>query len=181
MTTKSGVSTLNPYAESYIPLAKQDASRMSEEYKTVLEKVVAPDTCGTQKFPNSDDSKLKAQHIDDPPVIQPQDVNEIADKKFMDEEFEMDLAYLQMTFPSVSDQSLIDVYSANRGDLEAAVDMLSHLESYTLESADNLPDALDIGDAPSPALTGECSSVKARHVAGESSNSSDSADAAAPS
>ncbi|GMH12438.1 hypothetical protein Nepgr_014279 [Nepenthes gracilis] len=42
--------------------------------------------------------------------------------------FEMDLADLRMTFSGVSDQSLIDVYSVNWGDLEATVDMLSHLE-----------------------------------------------------
>ncbi|GAB4854177.1 hypothetical protein Ancab_022762 [Ancistrocladus abbreviatus] len=48
-------------------------------------------------------------------------------------------------------------------------------------SIDNLPDALDIGDVPAQASTGEWSSAKVTLVVGESSNSSDFADVAAPS
>lgn len=48
--------------------------------------------------------------------------------KSLDEETEMDLAYLAMTFPGVSEQSLADVYYANGCDMETSIDMLKHLE-----------------------------------------------------
>ena len=52
----------------------------------------------------------------------------MANKQIMDEEFNMDLEYLRMTFPGLSIESLLDVYMANNRDLEAAVDMLDQLE-----------------------------------------------------
>ncbi|GMH10822.1 hypothetical protein Nepgr_012663 [Nepenthes gracilis] len=178
---KPGQSTLNPYAESYIPLAKREVNGNNQDNKTMLEGNVAPDTNGNQTLPTTVDSKVNNQEIDHSGDIPSQNPLEMAENKLSDEEFEMHLAFLQMTFPDLSDQSLIDFYSANRGDLYATVDMLSHLESHTVDAADNLPDALDIGDVSGPISTGECSSAKVKHSVGESSNSSDSSSVAVPS
>lgn len=50
------------------------------------------------------------------------------EKRSSFEEQELDLAYLTAEFPGMSEQSLVDVYCANAGDLEASVDMLIQLE-----------------------------------------------------
>ena len=52
----------------------------------------------------------------------------MTEKHILDEEFEMNLTYLQMTFPGISDESLSNVYLANKGDLESTVVMLNQLE-----------------------------------------------------
>ncbi|KAM7493221.1 hypothetical protein LguiB_027830 [Lonicera macranthoides] len=54
--------------------------------------------------------------------------NEGTKKKVLDEEYDMDLAYVLMMFPSVYDESLSNVYKANNGDLEVIVDMLSEFK-----------------------------------------------------
>ncbi|CAK8532109.1 unnamed protein product [Lathyrus sativus] len=46
----------------------------------------------------------------------------------MDEEFDIDLEYLSMTYHGISDELLVDVYNINGADLDAAVDMFSQLE-----------------------------------------------------
>ncbi|CAM8879080.1 unnamed protein product [Rhodiola kirilowii] len=65
-------------------------------------------------------------------------------------QLEMDLAYLQTLFPSVSEQSLIDVYFVNECDLDAAYDMMSQLEHSDSVSLLGLPDSLEIGDVSEP-------------------------------
>ncbi|KAM7490329.1 hypothetical protein LguiA_033250 [Lonicera macranthoides] len=62
--------------------------------------------------------------------------NEGTKKKVLDEEYDMDLAYVLMMFPSVYDESLSNVYKANNGDLEVIVDMLSE---FKIPCMDNLP------------------------------------------
>lgn len=158
------ISTLNPHAESYIPLAKREVKNEDEGYKT------SPGEVG---HPVVDDLKLKGQQVDDPLGSPSQIPGQM--ESIMDEESEMDLAYLQMIFPGVSDQSLVDVYNVNGGDLEAAIDMLNHFES-----ADNPLDALDIEAAQKPIPSGECSSTKGLTVTGDSSSSSGSSDLAVP-
>jgi len=117
---KSSTSTLNPYAVSYVPLAQRELPNKEEDYHT-------PATEASYGHAVIDDQKLKGQQVDAPDGVPSENPHEM-DAKLMDEDSEMDLAYLQMTFPGVSDQSLLDVYNVNRGDLEAAVDMLNHLE-----------------------------------------------------
>ncbi|KAB2079558.1 hypothetical protein ES319_A05G012200v1 [Gossypium barbadense] len=75
-----------------------------------------------------------------------QNQGEMSGEQIMDEEFDMDLEYLRMMFPGLSNDSVLDVYMANNGDLEATIDMLNQLEMYTVESSDTLLDTLDIGD-----------------------------------
>ncbi|RWR77488.1 polyadenylate-binding protein-interacting protein 6 [Cinnamomum micranthum f. kanehirae] len=64
----------------------------------------------------------------------PQKADVMADRQSLIEDYELDLAYLAAAFPSISEQSLVDVYCANFGDLEASVDMLIQLEDL------NIPD-----------------------------------------
>jgi len=91
----------------------------------------------------------------------------------VDEDYDMDLAYLQMTFPGVSEESLFDVYIANKGDLEFTVDMLNQLELYSVDSLENLPDTLDIGDVSEAGSSSEAAaSLKLKNVAGEAGGSS---------
>lgn len=120
---KSSTSTLNPYAASYVPLFKREVN----EDKT--SKTLSGQSAVSDAQPNVDGYKLKGQQADAADGVSSENSQE--DSKFMDEESEMDLAYLQMIFPGVSDQSLADVYHVNRGDLDSAVEMLTHLEVYT--------------------------------------------------
>lgn len=53
---------------------------------------------------------------------------EMSGEQIMDEEFDMDLEYLRMIFPGLSNDSVLDVYMANNRDLEATIDMLNQLE-----------------------------------------------------
>ncbi|KAG4116007.1 hypothetical protein ERO13_D04G088301v2 [Gossypium hirsutum] len=57
-----------------------------------------------------------------------QNQGEMSGEQIMDEEFDMDLEYLRMMFPGLSNDSVLDVYMANNGDLEATIDMLNQLE-----------------------------------------------------
>ncbi|XP_057525163.1 polyadenylate-binding protein-interacting protein 5-like [Amaranthus tricolor] len=158
----SSTSTLNPNAASYVPLFKREVINEDKYSKTMLGKVAVSDSHLTVN-----DDKLKGQQADAADGLSSEEFIE-RDNKYMDEDSEMDLAYLQMMFPGVSDQSLADVYAVNLGDLDSAVDMLTDLES-----ADSLPDALDIEHPEEPVSSGECSSVKAMtvNVTGESSRS----------
>lgn len=137
---KPGVSSLNPYAASYIPLSKREAYDRTEpttkDFKSSSENVwyahpghvtqnygkVSYDSRaqGAQKFPIPEGSTVKSH-----PLYGPYGSSS---KQMMDEEFEIDLEYLQMSFPGLSNQSLTDVYLANNHDLEATVDMLNQLE-----------------------------------------------------
>ncbi|KAJ9537506.1 LOW QUALITY PROTEIN: hypothetical protein OSB04_030239, partial [Centaurea solstitialis] len=49
-------------------------------------------------------------------------------KQAMDVDHDMNLAYLQMILPGISDESLSGVYTTNGGDMEATVEMLNQLE-----------------------------------------------------
>ncbi|GAB2284875.1 hypothetical protein Dimus_019327 [Dionaea muscipula] len=153
------ISNLNPYAQSYIPLAKREANNENQDDNDTTACVVGSNVGGVQKHSVAEDPKLKGQEIDVPHGVSPQNPHGIADERFMDDEFAINLTYLRMIFPALSDQSLIDVYDVNVGDLEATVEMLSQLESLTDDSIDGLPEALDIGDVPQSVPSGECSSA----------------------
>ncbi|GAB2275592.1 hypothetical protein Dimus_010352 [Dionaea muscipula] len=153
---KLSISNLNPDAQSYVPLAKREVNNENHDYKNIL-KSVGSNVYGTQKLPAAADWKLKGQEIDVLHGFPSQNPQGIDESRFMDKQFEMDLAYLRMMFPGVSDQSLIDVYDANRRDLEPTIDLLVNLESYIDDSINNLPEALDMGDIPQHTSSGECS------------------------
>ncbi|XP_044472572.1 polyadenylate-binding protein-interacting protein 6-like [Mangifera indica] len=184
---KPGVSSLNPYAEAYVPLCKREAYDRTEctinDSKTGNETAwytnpihetqnqhqskvslasVAP---GDEKGPIPEQSSVKYHPIHD-------SYGSSSSKQMMDEENDMEMAYLQMTFPGLSDQSLADVYMANKCDLEATIDMLNQLEFDAVESSENLPDSLDIGDVPEYRASSESASLKLKNVVGEASSSS---------
>ncbi|XVE98521.1 hypothetical protein REPUB_Repub03eG0113300 [Reevesia pubescens] len=156
---KPGVSSLNPYAASYIPLAKREGSdnvtaknikrgnetawfERSSHFAHNLHYTNASlgsVTHGTEKHQIPESSALKTHPAHSSLMQNP---GEMTDKQIMDEEFDMDLEYLRMTFPGLSNESLLDVYMANNGDLEATVDMLNQLEPWEDECLSSSPDVL---------------------------------------
>nr|XP_027081676.1 polyadenylate-binding protein-interacting protein 6-like [Coffea arabica] len=176
---KAGASTLNPYAESYVPLSKRRGADERNDFKFP----------GVQAKRGSESAVLGPRHWD-PTILAPQIYDshysdafyaaentklkgytnpgfhgsssyspaETAEKATFEEESDIDLAYLQMTFPSVSEESLADAYKANNYDLDATIDMLTHLEAYPVDS--KLPDTLDIGDVPESGSAGELLKLK---------------------
>ncbi|KAE8705913.1 dnaJ-like protein subfamily B member 4-like [Hibiscus syriacus] len=185
-TMKPGVSSLNPYAASYIPLAKREANdnvtaKHSNEnawFEPSLHFAHKPHYSGaslesvahgTKKHQVAEGSAVKS-HPGCGFLMQ--NPGEMIDKQFMDEEFDMDLEYLRMTFPDLSNESLMDAYLANDGDFEATVDILNQLEMHAVESSELLPDTLDIGDISESGSSATCSPLKLKNMAGETSASS---------
>lgn len=174
---------MNPYAASYIPLSRRGIADENKGYELTADVCKSGNEAfwlGTQPGNTtfgqyqkasqsynvhgtvSEDSKLKGHTVYGSYGSSSLYPNEMTEKQTLDDENDMDLAYLQMTFPGVSDESLSDVYLANKGDLEATVDMLNQLELYTVDSTENLPDTLDIGDVSESGS----SSQKLKSVAG---------------
>lgn len=98
----------------------------------------------------------------------------VSQKDFLDEESDMDLAYLQMTFPDFSDESLSHIYLANGGDLEITVEMLKQLELCEGDAPELLPDTLEIGNTSESQSLKEDTSLKMKEVANEIAGSSGS-------
>lgn len=182
---KGGTSSLNPYAAAYIPLSRRGISDGNKDFEMTASKSgdegPQPASAAThtqyQKAPQSynvygtvsEDSKLKGQTVYEtygPSSLYPDET----EKHKLDDDSDMDLTYLQMTFPGVSDDSLSDVYMINKGDLDATVDMLNQLELYTVDYSENLPDTLDIGDvAESGSSSYTAKNVSKGEVGGSSS------------
>ncbi|KAL0330792.1 UNVERIFIED_CONTAM: Polyadenylate-binding protein-interacting protein 6 [Sesamum angustifolium] len=184
---KTGRSSLNPYAASYVPLSKRRAADEGKILNTAKElqngsEIVLyghqPDNKLTrgqqqnvsQKYVHTSSSpqtaeftKWKGHHAGEFYASSSHYPNEIPEKSNFDQEF-MDLAYLQINFPGISEESLSDVYLASKCDLDSAVDMLNQLEIYPDDSSDKLPDTLDIGDVPeSVSSSGLASSQEQRN------------------
>lgn len=141
---KPGMSSLNPYAAAYIPLSKREADDRTyltaKDSKSINETnwlgnhnqqhfqaSLKCDAHGMAKQLSQEAFTMKSHPGHGSYGASSQNVNEVAER-MMDEEFDLDLVYLQMNFPGISDQSLTDVYLANKGDLGATIDMLSQLE-----------------------------------------------------
>lgn len=148
---KTGSSSLNPYAASYVPLFKRvpaDANKenSAQGFNTGNE-FVRYSQQPLNTFPQNQHPNVSQSYAHSAGPIQPAEYhqwkdhrvgefvastsqyqNQIPEKSHIDEDFDMDLAYLQMTFPGISEDSLSDVYLANRYDLDAAVEMLNQLE-----------------------------------------------------
>ena len=143
---KPGGSSLNPYAASYIPLARRE---MNDQYAVTAEKDLNSNDATiwyqtpkhirgdhhfrnfdahAEKLPAADGFHMKSQPAFSSYGSSSQNVAVMTDKQMLDEEADMDLEYLRMTFPGISYQSLVDVYIVNSGDLEAAIEMLTQLE-----------------------------------------------------
>ena len=135
-----GFSTLNPYAAAYIPLSKRDsADRIENPGWTVQggnpnvwygsakhNAQIRQNDKGPISVPEM--SMLKSQSGYGSYGSSSQNSYEMTGKQNVDEEFEMDLEYLRINFPGISDESLTGVYMANKGDIDAAIDMLNQLE-----------------------------------------------------
>ncbi|KAL0407780.1 UNVERIFIED_CONTAM: Polyadenylate-binding protein-interacting protein 6 [Sesamum radiatum] len=179
---KTTASSLNPYAASYVPLSKRGVADVNREFSSAQELNRGSDpvwfghqpknTLPQGQHQNISDSyasavqtaefsKQKDHHGGEFFASTSQYPNEVPEKSNFDDD--MDLAYLQMTFPGISYDSLHDVYLANNHDLDAAVDMLNQLEIYPDDSSDKLPDTLDIGDVPESGFVGELASEEVKN------------------
>ncbi|CAN1837889.1 Polyadenylate-binding protein-interacting protein 5 [Linum perenne] len=172
---KRGTSSLNPYAASYVPIYKREVGEHTQAPRLVAKALQSGDhnfLYGLEHASESQQHEYYSSFTATSTVkshygqgfygssSQSSDVK--IDKQMMDEESDMDLEFLQMSFPSVSSESLLDVYDANNGDLENTIEMLNELE---FDIPENLPETLDIGDVP------ECgSSLKQKKVFGEGSS-----------
>lgn len=139
-------SSLNPYAACYIPVARREAdggtSVAYNDYKsyegpvgfqtpqhpTQDQHIFHLSTHASQKLSTSQAYHVKSQPQSSSSGSAVQGAVQMIDKQLLDEDSDMDLEYLRMTFPGISDQSLYDVYLVNGRDLDAAIDMLSLLE-----------------------------------------------------
>ncbi|XP_062089440.1 polyadenylate-binding protein-interacting protein 5-like [Humulus lupulus] len=174
---KPGVSTLNPYAAAYIPLSKRELepALMSPNQHYHNASFEGSFHVPAEQF-SQDVFSVRNQPLHSSFGGSSQNVNVGLEKQILDEEFDIDLDFLQMTFPGLSEQSLAGVYLANKGDLEATVDMLNQLEFHTVESSESLPDTLDIGDVSEPGSSAHFASLKLKNISGSAEGSSESAD-----
>lgn len=186
---KPGVSSLNPYAAAYIPLSKRQADGgtcvadndymsydgavgfQTPQHTTQDQHHVHHNTRAPQKLSTSQAFHVKSQPESSSCSSAAQGAVQVADKQMLDEESDMDLEYLRITFPGISDQSLADVYMVNGGDLEAAIDMLSQLEFDGVQSSETLPETLDIGDISESGNFADSASLKLKNVAADASTS----------
>ncbi|KAK6927438.1 Ubiquitin system component CUE [Dillenia turbinata] len=174
---KTGKFCLNPYAASYVPLAsrKVEDNKFS---KSTSNSLIYSDAHGSYKQPLTDNFILKGQPSRDYHGSTSHNQNETSKGQIVEEEFEMDIAYLQMTFPALSEDSLAGVYLANNGDLEATVDMLSQLELeiYGADDPQHLPGSMTAGEVSDSAPSAELASLKLKNVADDTAAPSISAE-----
>lgn len=143
-------SSLNPYAASYVPLFKRGAADVNKEFGSAqgFSSENAVGQVGyrpVNTFPQGQHQYVSQSHPQSAGATATQtaeypkwkdhrssefvaSTSQYPEKPSFDEDSDMDLAYLQMIFPGISEQSLSDVYQANRCDLDSAVDMLNQLE-----------------------------------------------------
>ncbi|KAJ0593702.1 putative polyadenylate-binding protein-interacting protein [Helianthus annuus] len=148
-------SSLNPYATSYIPLSRRGTPDASKGYDHGSTTEYLPETADNLKLKNHSgfDSYGSSSHS-----------SELAGKQALDVDHDMNLAYLQMVFAGVSDESLSSVYTACGGDMEATVEMLTQLELHSGDFTENLPDSLDIGDVSEAGSSSEGGTQKLKKV-----------------
>ncbi|KAK1370067.1 Polyadenylate-binding protein-interacting protein 6 [Heracleum sosnowskyi] len=160
---KAGTFSLNPYAASYIPISRRGLSDVNKGFELTED----ASRSGDEAFGQGPQPVISTTNNQYQMARQSYTVQE---KNKWDEQRDMDLTYLQMTFPGVSDDSLSVVYLANSGDLDATIEMLVQLELYTGDSSENLPDSLDIGDvAESGTSSHKLKNVTKSEVGGSSS------------
>jgi len=129
---KQIVSSLNPYAASYVPLSKR------ESHDATADPFQSPPYHAAQNQHHQFHSSALASK----PVVETfqGNINNPAsssygsvpagfvDNQFADYDPDMDVEYLRMQFPGISEESLRDVYMVNECDIDAAVEMLNQLE-----------------------------------------------------
>ncbi|XP_022141760.1 polyadenylate-binding protein-interacting protein 5-like [Momordica charantia] len=189
-------SSLNPYAASYIPLSKREADKnfiaensskksiggnfsgYSEHYMhNPPYDSISPNSnlrLG-EKAPIAVGSAMKNHPSHGSLSQHKSEFNEMVE--MFDKDFDLDLEFLKASFPGLSDQSLTDVYLANKGDVDAAIDMLSLLENKQPFGSEDyvpegLPDSLDIGDISEYGFAADNQpSFKMKNVVGNASTS----------
>lgn len=127
---------MNPYAASYIPLAKREANDnlISKDIKQGNETAwFEPSSLSAHNPTYSNVSLDSVTHVTEKHLVAEASAlkSHPAHGSLMenlDDESDMDLEYLCMAFPGLSNDSLLDVYLANNGDFEATIDMLNQLE-----------------------------------------------------
>ncbi|CAI0444496.1 unnamed protein product [Linum tenue] len=123
---KAGNSSLNPYAASYVPLSRREVVEHTQSPGVVAK----PSQSGNRNvwygpgYAAENESHYGHGFYGSSSQLH----DGRTDKQIIDEESDFELEFLQMTFPGVSTESLMDVYAANNGDLESTVDMLNQLE-----------------------------------------------------
>ncbi|CAN1346813.1 Polyadenylate-binding protein-interacting protein 6 [Linum perenne] len=123
---KRGTSSLNPYAASYVPIYKREVGEHTQAPRLVAKALQSGDHNFLYGLEHA--SEMKSHYGQGFYGSSSQSSDVKIDKQMMDEESDMDLEFLQMSFPSVSSESLLDVYDANNGDLENTIEMLNELE-----------------------------------------------------
>ena len=174
-------SSLNPYAAAYVPISKRVTSARnhvtegSQDYNGTVWFQTPQNIPNDLQYIDTSTKRLslgKGQPASSSYFSSTESVAQMTDNQFMDEELDIDLDYLRMTFPGISDESLIDVYNVSSGDIDAAIDMLSQLEFDDADaSPGNLPDTLDIGDVSEPALPADSALSKQKNATSEASTS----------
>ncbi|GER32508.1 CTC-interacting domain 5, partial [Striga asiatica] len=176
---RTGSSSLNPNAAAYVPLFKRGVSSANSELNNGNEFVWSGQQPNTL-LPQSQTHGPHVYAIQTGEGSKRNDQDQLGGAEFFastsqypnpiqpsfDEEFDMDLAYLQITFPGISFEC----------DLDSAVDMLHQLEVYPDDSLDKLPDTLNIGDVSEPVTVGKpSSSLKAKNPLADDARASSSA------
>ncbi|XP_057810546.1 polyadenylate-binding protein-interacting protein 6-like [Salvia miltiorrhiza] len=190
-------SSLNPYAASYVPLFKRGVVDANKEFGSAQEfnsgnEVGQFGYRPVSTFPQGQHQNVSQSHPQNAGAPQTAEYPKWKDHRSsefvastsqypekpssFDEDSDMDLAYLQMIFPGISEESLSDVYQANRCDLDSAVDMLNQLEIQPDDSSDKLPDTLDIGDVPDSVPVLVKAPQEAKNATGGASTSASSND-----
>ncbi|KAJ9537494.1 hypothetical protein OSB04_030227 [Centaurea solstitialis] len=177
---KARASSLNPYATSYVPLSRRGPTDESKGHESIVTDSKMRNQAAWLSYdPGSTTQNHDASENPDSLKLKNHSVfgssshnsaaAELAGKQAMDVDHDMNLAYLQMIFPGVSDESLSSVYTANGGDMEATVEMLNQLEVHSGDFSENLPESLDIGDVSEAGSSSEGGSQKLKKVAAAAS------------
>ncbi|GAA0154266.1 hypothetical protein LIER_12298 [Lithospermum erythrorhizon] len=164
---KSSKFTLNPNAESYVPLCNREVVGETKDFKpgeseSGKNAAWSPqhdmyNAPSVDTLMSADSTKLKSQSDYGDYSSPSQHVYGFSEKQPFDEEFDMDMTFLQMSFPGISEESLSGVYAVNNRNMDATIDMLNELEVQADFSA-KLPDSLDIGDVSEPGYSTESAS-----------------------
>ncbi|KAI7732224.1 hypothetical protein M8C21_006107 [Ambrosia artemisiifolia] len=159
-------SSLNPYATSYIPLSRRGTPDASKDYDhgTTTQYESPRYSENHDALPEAPENLKLKNHSGFDSYGSSSHSSELAGKQPVDVDHDMNLSYLQMVFPDVSDESLSSVYTACIGDMEATVEMLTQLELHSGDFTENLPDSLDIGDVSEAGSSSEGGSQKLKKV-----------------
>ncbi|MED6206872.1 hypothetical protein PIB30_030642 [Stylosanthes scabra] len=151
---KQIVSSLNPYAASYVPLSKREShAATADSFQTppyhaaqnqhhqFHSSASASSKPATETSLGKSNNPASSSYGSAAPAG-------VIDSQFPDYDPDMDVEFLRMQFPGISEESLRDVYMVNECDIDAAIEMLNQLELKFdgVESSGSLPETLDIGD-----------------------------------